>query len=225
VKIGDRPNWTLDGPVEASVSPVAPWGQGAGGSRTLQREITDPAIFRTMIRGQKDGIWRLPNRSDYVPAVPKVESANTGAASPPASIDTRDVHKEGVERAILINYMGREYALRHVWNWAGDRAQIQVIKWTIMGQRALAAAGKRSPGHPEAEYFLDRVPSMRGKAVQTHGMTGDIALVKSEIVGKRLRNGEHLVDLVWWIEAIDGAIWEQGMATVRLPSRQAGDSA
>jgi hypothetical protein len=27
-----------------------------------------------------------------------------------------------------------------------------------------------------------------------------------------------MVELAWWIETIDGIIWEEGGATVRLPS-------
>lgn len=216
VNVGDHPQWTIDGPIEASVSPVAPWGQGVGGSRTVKREILDPASFATMVRGTKDGIWRLRDRKDYVPTPPAVPDAPATAAT--AAIDTRDIHKEGVERAILINYMGRDYAIRHLLNWAGDTAKVENIKWTIMGPKALAGLGLSTPAHPNDERFLDRVPSMRGRAVTAHGMTTDIALVKSEVVGKQLRNGRHYVDVVWWIEAIDGAIWEEGMATVELPS-------
>jgi hypothetical protein len=33
-------------------------------------------------------------------------------------------------------------------------------------------------------------------------------------------NGEHFVDLAWWVESIDGYIWEAGGATLKLPSKQ-----
>ena len=70
VKIGDMPTgrWTV--PSTSRVAPTAPYGMGTGGSRSLKNEIMDPAIFATMVRGEKDGIYRLPDREDCVPAVP-----------------------------------------------------------------------------------------------------------------------------------------------------------
>jgi hypothetical protein len=221
VKVGDQPAWTLDGPVEASVSPVKPWGMGAGGSRTMEREIMDPKIFSTMIRGAKDGIYRLPNRSDYIPTPPPQPgqegvqaAANTGA------IDTTDIHKEGVRRSPLVNYMGREFAIRHLTNWMGDRGWLENISWSIMDPRAHANYGKQVPANPRALHYLDQVPFMRGKFVSEHGLTGDVAIVKSYLTKKYVRDGKFMVDLVWWIENIDGQIWEEGSATIRLPSRK-----
>lgn len=217
VKVGDQPNWTIDGPYDLSVSPIAPWGQGAGGSRTMKREIMNPKSFAKMIRGEKDGIWRLPNRADYVPKTPDEDREASAAVA--GAIDTRDIHKEGVARSAYINYQGRDLAIRHLTNWAGDTAELETIKWSIMDPRSLAAVGKQVPSNPRAEHFLDRVPSMKGKFVSTHGLTGDIALVKSEVVGKYVRDGKRYVDLVWWIETIEGDIWEEGLATYRLAAR------
>ena len=70
VKVGDEPAWTVDGPIDESLAPTTPYGMGTGGSRTLRNEIMDPAIFATMVSGEKDGIYRLPDREDCVPAVP-----------------------------------------------------------------------------------------------------------------------------------------------------------
>jgi hypothetical protein len=63
VKVGDMPAWTVDGPIDVSVSPIKPWGMGAGGSRTLKNEISNPAVIKTMVRNDKDGIYRLANPS------------------------------------------------------------------------------------------------------------------------------------------------------------------
>jgi len=52
-------------------------------------------------------------------------------------------------------------------------------------------------------------------------MTGDIALIHSYVYDKYVRDGAFLVDLVWWIETLDGEIYEEGGATVELPSRRA----
>jgi hypothetical protein len=61
---------------------------------------------------------------------------------------------------------------------------------------------------------------MRGKYVSEHGLTQDVAIVKSEVTGKYVQDGQFMADLVWWIETIDGKIWLEGAATVKLPSRQ-----
>ena len=71
---------------------------------------------------------------------------------------------------------------------------------------------------PHSERFLEKVPKMKGRHVTAHGVTGDVALVKSNIYDKYVTNGEFLVELAWWVETIDGYIWQEGGATVRLPS-------
>lgn len=62
---------------------------------------------------------------------------------------------------------------------------------------------------------------MKGRTVTTHGLTGDLALVKSYVYDKYVRDGEFLAELVWWIETIEGDIWLTGGATVKLPSKRA----
>jgi hypothetical protein len=61
---------------------------------------------------------------------------------------------------------------------------------------------------------------MKGRYVSEHGLTQDVALVKSEVVGKQVRDGAFYADLVWWIETIDGQVWLEGEASVKLPSRR-----
>lgn len=222
VKVGDRPTITLDGPVLASVAPVAPWGMGSGGSRTLKRDLLDPALSKTLVRGAKDGIWRTAERSGYVPATPPQAPSQNGVLPAPAddgAIRTTDIHKDGEKRSPLINYMGRDYAIRHLSNWMGDAGWLHNIRWSIMDPRGHAARGKPVPSNPAAEHFLDRVPAMKGRFVSEHGLTQDVALVRSEVVGKYARDGAFYTDLVWWIETLDGKVWEEGAATVRLPAR------
>lgn len=227
VAIGDEPTWTADGPIDESLAPTAPYGMGTGGSRTLRKEIMDPAIFATMIRGDKDGIYRLPNTKDCIPAVPDgavpffmVDPAGTERGA----VDTKDIHKAGPDRAALINFLGRDLAIRHINNWMGDQGWLRNIRWGIMPAEAHAALGKIVPVDPDAEYFLGKVPHMAGKHVLAHGLTGDLALVKSYVYDKYVRDGEFLVDLAWWIETIEGDIWLAGGATVRLPSKRAASS-
>jgi len=217
VRIGDQPAWTLEGPVQSSVQPIRPWGMGAGGSRTLKKEITDPKIFKTMVRNEKDGIYRLKDTVAANPPTPEViDSAGPAAAG---EIDTTNIHKDAIRRSPLVNYLGREYAIRHLTNWMGDKGELRNIRWTIMGPRVMKDFGYDVPGHPDSQYYLDQVPFMKGRYVTAHGLTKDTAIVKSYVTKKYAKDGEFLVDLVWWIETIDGQIFEEGGATVKLPSK------
>ena len=224
VKIGDEPTWTVDGPILESLAPTEPYGMGTGGSRTMKKEMMDPEIFKTMIRDEKDGIYRPPNREDYILAIPD------GAGNRPmppmddadsAAIDTADIHKQTESRAILINFLGRDIAVRHINNWMGDHGWIYNIRWGIMPAEAHRALGKNVPTNPDAEYFLEKVPLMRGKHALAHVLTGDLALVKSYVYDKYFRDGEPFAELGWWIETIEGDIWLAGGATVKLPSKKA----
>lgn len=212
VKVGDQPAWTADGPIEASCMPIAPWGMGIGGSRSMKKEIMEPKIFKTMIRGEKDGIYRLPNRKDYVPAIP--DDPATAPLPPehwaPAAADTRDG---------LMNFFGRDIALRHIHNWMGDRGWVYNIRWGIMPPELHAEYGKIVPQNPLAEHFLENVPGMKRRHLTAHGLTTDLAIVKSYVYDKYMRDGEYFVELAWWIESIDNYLWEEGAATVKLPSK------
>ncbi len=220
VKVGIEPCWTVDGPIEESVLPIAPWGMGLGGSRTMKREIMNPVIFKTMVRSEIDGIYRLPDRASYIPPIPD----DPATIRPPdqstdLSVDTQNIHKATLTRSVLINYFGRDIAIRHINNWMGDHGWLYKISWGIMPPEAHAAHGKIVPENPQAIHFLEKVPKMKGKHVLTHGLTGDLAIVKSYIYDKYVSDNQFFVELVWWIETIDGYIWEEGSAVVKLPSK------
>ncbi len=227
VQVGSAPQPTLDGPILASVSPVPPWGMGSGGSRTLKREILDDASRASLIRGAKDGIWRSRERSGYVPAKPPQPAGYAGGPPPDSgAIVTTDIHQDGEQRSPLVNYMGRDLALRHLNNWMGDAGWLHNIRWSIMDPRGHAAMGKPVPANPRAVHYLDQLapwlPEMKGRYVSAHGLTQDVALVQSRVVAKAIVDGQPLVDLVWWIETLDGQIWEEGGATLRLPRKTQG---
>ncbi len=224
VKVGDEPAWTVDGPIIESVMPTKPYGMGAGGSRTMKKEIMDPQIFKTMVRDEDTGIYHLPNQADYTPPVPdqKPEEAAGGfapGAKDTGALDTKDIHKQTDTRAVLINYFGRDIALRNIDNWMGDHGTITDVRWGIMEPQTHAAYGKTVPASPLSEDFLAHAPSMKGKHINAHGLTTDLAIVKSYVYDKYVCDGEFYVDLAWWVESIDGYIWEAGGATVKLPSK------
>jgi hypothetical protein len=222
VNIGDEPAWTVDGPIDESLAPTTPYGMGTGGSRTLKSEIMDPAIFPTMVRGEQDGIYRLPDRGACVPAVPDGAvpffMVDPGAADDGA-VDTKNIHKAGPDRAVLINFLGRDLAIRHLNNWMGDHGWLHNIRWGIMPAEAMAAHGKPVPENPRLRELLERVPRPEG-ARFVHGLTGDLAIVKSRVYDKYVRDDLFYAELAWWIETIEGDIWLMGLATVKLPSRR-----
>ncbi|MFT4077584.1 MAG: hypothetical protein QM647_18805 [Asticcacaulis sp.] len=224
VKVGDKPAWTLDGPIESSVSPVKPWGMGSGGSRTLKAEIMNPETLKTLARNEKDGIYRTTDRHIQVPPPPSTGAPGNGDLPQPVStgdIDTTNIHKDSIKRSPMVNYEGRDIAIRTIQNWMGDRGWLQNIRWTIMGPKVYKQFNMTVPKHPTSQYFLDEVPGMQGKHVNAHGLTKDVYIVKSQVVQKYAEDGKFFARLVWWIETIDGYIVEEGDATVRLPSKTA----
>ena len=222
VKVGAQPQATVDGPVEVSAMPHLPYGMGVGGSRTLRKEIMDPGIFRTMVRSKTDGIYRLPNTADEIPAVPD------GAGMPPlpaskdaAAIDTGDIHKKVQARGVMINFVGRDLAIHHIDEFMGDHGWLYQIRWGIMSPYTMKINGKPVQTDPDDVNFLDEVPFMKGKHVDAHPLTGDLFIIKSYVADKFFRDGVGFVKLAWWIQTIDGYIIEAGDATVALPSRKA----
>lgn len=221
VQIGDEPTWTLDGPIDDTAEPTYPYGTGTGGTRTLKKEIMDPELFKGLVRNPVDGIYRFPSRRASFPTIPEHAKQAPPPDAPPVPEVNDDAMCEPPHRFILINFMGRDYAIRHINNWIGDHGWICNIRWGIMPPEALRNYGYEVPQNPDAVRFLDVVPHMKGKCVH-HGMERDIALVKSYVYDKFTKNGEYFVELAWWIETITGDVYEEGQATVRLPSETGG---
>lgn len=230
VKVGDRPAMTLESPIIDSVLPTAPYGMGIGGTRSLKKEIMDDKIFATMVKNEADGIYVLPEKKDFTPAVPDnaqvVMLFDDGRRTDEereeqGGVDTADIHSSsGEERAPIINFFGRDVAIHHINNWMGDEGVIRSIGWSIMPAETHAAYGKPVPVNPYFKDYLKQLPSMADKCVNAHGLTKDIALVKSEVIGKYVRDGEYLVKLIWWTEDIDGGIYNEGCAEVALKHKE-----
>jgi hypothetical protein len=102
----------------------------------------------------------------------------------------------------------------------GDHGWLHSIGWGLMPPATMAAYGRPVPTNPDCVRFPEKVPHMCHRYADAHGMTTDLALVKSYVYDKYVRDGEFLVELAWWIETITGHIWTDGHATVRLPSRR-----
>ena len=231
VKVGDTPNVTLDGPIAQSVTPTPHWGMGSGGSKTLKSEFLNKKSAKQLTLNEDTGLYTPSNVELLIPTPPSQESNGTeteaGAIDTAEihsdedsnAVDTQEIHKDNESRSPLINYMGREYAIRHLYNWMGYEGKLKSIKWSIMDPKGHANYGKDVPVSPFANRYLSQLPEMKDKYVNSHGLTRDLAIVQSKVINKYVQNDEFRVDLIWWIETIQGDIWQEGYASVALPTK------
>ena len=218
VPIGFMPAETLDGPIDDSIEPTFRLGMGNGGTRTLRHEIMDPEFRKTMYRSKVNGIYRMPVRTDSWPKAPDMKvkyGEEYGGGF--RSVDLPDDQES--DRFMLINFMGRDVALRHLNNFMGDHGRLVEIKWGIMSQDSLASRGFTVPKSPNATDFLAVVPFKAGIPITEHGMERDVMWVKSYVFDKYCADGKHYVRLAWWIDTIKGETYESGWATIELPSK------
>ncbi len=218
VPIGFRPAETLDGPVDDAVEPTYRLGMGNGGTRTLRREIEDPEFRKTMYRSKINGIYRMPNRTDAWPEAPKMEikyGEEFGGGQ--RSVDLPQ--EEESHRFMFINFMVRDYVLRHLNNFMGDYGKLVNIKWGIMSPDSLATRGYTVPASPNAVDFLSVVPEKAGKPILIHGLERDVVWTKSYVFDKFCEDGKHYIKLAFWCDTIDGQTYESGQATIELPSK------
>ena len=59
----------------------------------------------------------------------------------------------------------------------------------------------------------------------TRTRVGDTMVARARVTGKRIENGEHLVDLHVWLRNLRGNVSEAAVATIALPARETGDGA
>ena len=216
VQIGDMPNPTLDGPIEQSSNPTPPYGMAVNGSRTM-KELADPAVRATMTRDEKTGIYYPQDMTELIPEVPPYDDPRKKMGPPPGEAPGP---KPEPKRAIFINFMGRDFATRHINNWMGYYGWIKNIRWGIMTDPV--EQGYHFPKNTYATDFIAPVPALAGRKSTTHGMQHDVMLIRSQVYDKYINDaGEHIVELGWWIEEINGEMYEEGGATIVLPSREA----
>lgn len=152
-------------------------------------------------------------------------AAGGQGGAPTGEINIAGIHESTAgQRAVVFNFMGRDMAIRNINNWMGDSGWLYNIRWSIMAPSAMAAVGKTAvPVSEYSERYVQRVPILAeaGKVVDAHPLSYDLAIVQAYVENKFEKDGEYFVDLVWWIESMDGYIWEEGGATVKLPSKNA----
>ena len=219
VNVGDMPQPTVDGPFKMIElggpppmppemdGPDAPDGdmpdhpapmpghkKGSGDARTIRLQMEDPETFAKMVRDPVDGNWYLPE----------------------------DLPDHSQKRSIIMNFHARDMAYRMISNWMGDQGWVSNIKWRIMRK----TPGYDTPDYPDAPpSFVADVPVSVDPNLenwydhQQHGLSGDFLITRGYVTKKFEQNGGHYVELQWWISRLFGKVYEEGVATIRLPSK------
>ena len=100
-----------------------------------------------------------------------------------------------------------------ITNWMGDDAFIRKYAWRfcqLFKEMRIDKVGSE---------FLEKVPHMKGRGCERHGMEGDAILSKGYVTEKYIKDGEHLIDVASWGETLDGEIVQIVPVTIRLKSR------
>lgn len=191
--MGDGP----DGPPELPEGEVPMPGmrRGSGDTRTIRLQVEDPETFKKMVRSAFNGNWYLPE----------------------------DLPDPKAKRSIIMNFHARDMAYRMISNWMGDHGWVSNIKWRIM---------RKTPGYDTPEYpdnppsFVKDVPISVDPNLenwydnQQHGLEHDFLITKGYVTKKFEKDGKHYVELQWWISRLFGKVYEEGVATIQLPSKK-----
>lgn len=163
--------------------------------KTIRQMMEDPELAKTLVRSKYDGA--------YYPA--------------------GELPNPDKKRSIIMNFHARDTAFRMITNWCGDHGWVSNIKWRIM---------RKTPGYDTPDFpdnppsFLADVPAAVDPQIenwyddQQHGLEYDFLITKGYVTKKYVKDGKHCVDLAWWISRLFGKVYEEGIATVELPSRE-----
>lgn len=192
VEVGDSPLVFLEGPV-SQLDQIKYHGHMEAGCPSLKAVMSDP-VFSQILQIDAFGEYYEPNGAGHL----------------------EDGRIPG-HRPCFYNFMPVNFVIRAIGSWAGDRARLRSIDWRIM--REMPGYEESIPDYTDGREYIGRVPSLKGKSVTSHGMSGDVIWVKSYIANKYHKDGESIVEIIWWLETIDGIIYQEGAATVSLPER------
>ena len=223
VQVGDRFPDGIWGPIFDGVAPTKPYGMGVGGCRSLKAELLGAA--ENMLRDERTGIWKSAEPTVNVPEVPDGVKpfwlAPPDEVVPAGEVSTTDIHKTANTRSALINFMGRDIAMGYVLGCIGFGGRIRCVRWSIMSPETHAALGKPVPAADHFRIFSRQAPEMARARISAHGLTNDIARIKTYVADKYVENEEHIVKVVFWNTDIEGNDWISGEMEVVLPSKKA----
>lgn len=203
VNVGDEPTPIAEGPMTA-LDQIKYHGLHEIGDVSLKKAMSDPMLGMMLNRDEKDGMYY------YHSGVGHLEEG-----------------REPGRRAAFYNFMPVNHAIRMLNDWAGDKAWVKTISWRIMNE--LPGYEKDIPDFPASSAYVDKVktptyienvPYLKGQRINIHGLVGDLVLCKAYICDKYVaEDGKHCIDLIWWCETVDGLIYQEGFATLELPSK------
>jgi len=214
VKIGDEPTPTVTGPVlaESETEIIFSIPQWATDTRA---NVLNPKTFANMVKN-KQGIYVLP---EYLVKKPKsLVGSLPGMMNSPPELANRD------GRSLIQNSLATKWAVGMLCNWMGDAGWLQKIGWNIMSSppgydESVIPHHKKKPALFEKFPYLEKVPYMKDKRADCHGMEGDISINKAYVFNKYAKDGEFFVDLAWWCETMDKYLIGEGFATIKLPKK------
>lgn len=241
VNIGDEPVWTVDGPFEDA---------GRTTEHFAVREILmsgNAADIEGELTRDENGIYRLKDTSSLDSGGPMMGGAPPGMAGGQGGMpegreggapDGQGNMPEGREgaapggqasaaasddpkvRSSFQNTVGAQYASRVVTNWMGDDGWMHKFAWRLAF--SMDVGRNQFPDDFDRPSYLYKVPYLaeQGKFMLTHGFEGDLAITKAYVCDKYIKDGKHYVDLVVWLETIDGEVWSECYAVVELPSKE-----
>lgn len=211
VNVGDKPAWTCDGPFLR---------QGRSNEYMAVRDIlmNEPEEVQEKLYKDSYGVYRIKdgNPDDYIFDPPPSASTMTMPAEQMANMPEMVTDPDA--RIGVQNLIPRKYGVKVITNWMGDEGWLYKFAWFVGGPPEGVDLPPEDYGRPSSLY---RVPFLKeqGKTVSTYGYDGDLAISKAYVCDKYEKDGHHYVDLVVWLELIDGSIWSECYAVVELPSR------
>jgi hypothetical protein len=228
VKVGDQPTWTVDGPFLDA---------GRTTEHYAVREIlmsNNADDIKEKLYKDPNGIYRLKDSSSINSGGPMGAPPGGQAGAPPGgqigtppagqapggqAVSASAASADPKARSSFQNTIGAQYATRIVTNWMGDDGWLYKFAWRLAF--SLDAGQNQFPENFDRPSYLYKVPALKkqGKFMLTHGFDGDLAITKAYVCDKYIKDGKHYVDLVVWLETIDGLVWSECYAVVELPSK------
>ena len=229
VKVGDEPTWTVDGPF-------------LDAGRTVEHYAVREILMSNNADDIKEKLYKDPNG---IYRLKDSSAISSGGAPPGGQIGTPPAGQPGAAggqaggmppggqaasasaastdpkvRSSFQNTIGAQYATRIVTNWMGDDGWLYKFAWRLAF--SLDAGQNQFPENFDRPSYLYKVPALKkqGKFMLTHGFDGDLAITKAYVCDKYIKDGKHYVDLVVWLETIDGLVWSECYAVVELPSKE-----
>lgn len=123
-------------------------------------------------------------------------------------------------RPVYYNTTARNQALRMITNWCGDDGFVSKVAWRLIYE--YPERYNVFPEEWDRPSYLFKVPYLKeaGRYMNGHGLVGDTSISKGYVTDKFIDEaGNHCVEIVAWVENLEGMILQELEFVVQLPSR------